>query len=462
VRVEVGVDAEDVDRRVDDAARRLGRELRIPGFRKGKVPPQVVVQRVGRTAVVEQALRDSLPEWYERAVLEAGISPVGDPQLNVGSLPETAGAPLEFSIEVSVRPKARLGRYKGLEVGRAEPEVPDEAIQAELERLREGFGSLNPVDRAAKEGDHVLIDYRGEVDGEPFEGGEGRDELAELGAGRLLEEFERGLIGASAGDERSIEVPFPEDYRAEQLAGRTASFTVTVKEVREKDLPALDDDFAADASEFDTLAELRADIEAKLRQALERRAEDQFREAAVDAAVAEASVELPDDIVAARAAEMWERVERSLAARGVNPEAYLRMQGKSREELIAEARPEAEQALKREAVLEAIAEEEGIEVSEDEMLAALASGPDHEGHEHDSRELLERLKGTGRDALLREDLRLRKAVDLIAEHAKPIPIERAEARERLWTPEKEAERKPDEGPETADTGEPGKLWTPGR
>jgi trigger factor len=462
VRVEVGIEAEDVDRRIDDAAKRLGRELRTPGFRKGKVPPQIVLQRVGRAAVMEQALRDALPEWYERAVLDSGISPVGDPQLDVGSFPESAGSPLEFSIEVAVRPGAKLGDYKGLEVGRAEAEVPTEAVDAELSRLREGFASLNPVERAAREGDHLLIDYRGSVDGEAFEGGEARDELIELGGGRLLDDFDQGLAGASAGEERSIEVNFPDDYGAEQLAGRTAAFTVTVKEVREKEMPELDDEFAADASEFDTLDELRADIEAKLRPVLERQAEEQFRQAAVDAAAEEATVELPDDVVAARAEEMWERVERSLAARGISAETYLQMQGRTREELIAEARPEAERALKREAVLEAIADAEGIEISEEEMLAALADSPDHEGHEHDPAEMLDRLRETGRDALLREDLRLRAATDFIAEHAKPIPLERAEARERLWTPEKEAERTAEEPERSAEeTGEPGKLWTPG-
>jgi trigger factor len=462
VRVEVGVEAEDVDRRVEDAARRLGRELRIPGFRKGKVPPQIVLQRVGRAAVMEQALRDALPEWYERAVLDSGISPVGDPQLDMGAVPESAGAPLEFSIEVAVRPKANLGQYKGLEVGRAEPEVPAETVDAELERLREGFGSLNPVDRPAREGDNLLIDYRGVVDGEPFEGGEGRDELIELGGGRLLEDFERGLAGASATEQHTIEVEFPDDYAAEQLAGKTATFTVDVKEVREKELPPLDDEFAADASEFDTLEELRSNIESRLREAFERRSEDQFREAAVDAAVAEASVELPEDVVAARAQEMWERIERSLSARGVSPETYLQMQGRNRGELIEDARPDAERALKREAVLEAIVAAEGIEVTEEEMLAALANSPDHEGHEHDPSELLERLRQTGRDALLREDLRLRKAIDLIAENAKPIPIERAEARERLWTPEKEAERRAGEGERSEGAkDEPGTLWTPG-
>jgi trigger factor len=446
VRVEVDVDAADFDRRVERAARGLGSELRIPGFRKGKVPAQVVIQRVGREAVMEEALREALPEWYERALLETGVIPVGDPKLDVAGLP-SEGKPLSFSIEVAVRPEARLGSYSGLEVGKAEPEVPEEAVNAELERLREGFGSLRPVERAARAGDSLLVDYRGEIDGEPFEGGETRDFLLELGAEGLLEGFDEALTGAQAGDEREVQVRFPDDYRPERLAGKDATFTVDVKEVREKQLPELDDEFAAQASEFDTLAELREDIAAKIREALEHRAEDEFRQAAVDAAVEQATVEVPDDVVTARATDMWERVERSLQGRGISPEAYLRMQNRSREELIGDAKPEAEQALKREAVLAAIADKEGIEVSDEDLVESLR----HTAEEHENttpEKLLERLRSQGRDGLLGEELRLRKAANLVAEAAKPIPKERADAREKLWTPEKER------GPE-------GGLWTPG-
>ncbi len=446
VRVEVDVDAADFDRRVERAARGLGSELRIPGFRKGKVPPQVVIQRVGREAVMEEALREALPEWYERALLETGVIPVGDPKLDVAGFP-SEGKPLSFSIEVAVRPEAKLGSYTGLEVGRAEPEVPEEAVNAELERLREGFGSLRPVERAARAGDSLLVDYRGELDGEPFEGGEARDFLLELGAEGLLEGFDEALTGAQAGDERGVQVRFPDDYRPEQLAGQDATFKVDVKEVREKQLPELDDEFAAQASEFDTLAELREDIGAKIRDALEHRAEDEFRQAAVDAAVEQATVEVPDDVVTARATDMWERVERSLQGRGISPEAYLRMQNRSREELIGDAKPEAEQALKREAVLAAIADKEGIEVSDEELVESLR----HTAEEHENttpEKLLERLRSQGRDGLLGEELRLRKAADVVAESAKPIPKGQAEAREKLWTPEKE--RVPEGG-----------LWTPG-
>jgi trigger factor len=444
VRVEVDIEPDAVEQRVDRAARRLGSEMRVPGFRKGKVPPQLVIQRVGREAVLEQALQDSLPEWYERALLEAGITPVGDPELKLPSLPG-AGEELSFSIEVSIRPKAKLGHYAGLEVGRAEVDVPEEAVQAELDRLREGFANLNPVDRAAKAGDLVLIDYSGTVDGEPFEGSEAADLMVELGSEMVLTEFDRALEGRSAGDVLEVEVVFPDDHRPEHLAGKRAVFKVSVKEVREKELPELDDAFAADASEFETLDELRDEIRARVAAALQERIEAEFREAAVDAAADGARIELPKELVHARAHEMWERLGRSLSARGVNPQSYLQMQGKSREEMITDLEPEAERALRREATLAAVAEAEGIAVTEQEMLEALGPG---EGDEAPER-LLEGLRASGRDAILREDLRLRKSIDLIAESAKPIPKEQAAAREKLWTPEKEREE-----------GKRPGLWTP--
>lgn len=446
-RVEVEVDASDVDKKIERAARGLAGEIRIPGFRKGKVPPAVVVQRIGREAVLEQAMRESLPEWYERALLDSGISPVGDPKLEVTAMPGE-GEPLGFSIEVGVRPVAKLGDYTGLEVGRAVAEVPAEAIDAELDRLREGSARLDTVERPAGEGDFLLVDFRGEIGGEPFEGGEAHDYLLELGGGQLVPGFEEGLSGATAGEERDVEVSFPPDYRPERLAGQDATFHVTVKEVREKILPDLDDDFAAEASEFDSLEELRQDIREKLAEAFERQADAAFREAAVDAAVEQARVEVPEDIVAARAEERWERVERGLSARGMNPESYLRVQGKTRSEVIDEARPDAERELKREAVLAAVADAEQIQVTDQELLEALAHSAEHESTT--PQKLLERLRSAGRDALLREDLRMRKAVDVIAESAQPIPVEQAEARERIWTPEKER---------TA-AGEGG-LWTPG-
>jgi trigger factor len=288
--------------------------------------------------------------------------------------------------------------------------------------------------------------------------------MVELGGGRLLEDLEQGMRGAGPGEQRDIDVAFPDDYPAEHLAGKTASFAVTVKEVREKKLPELDDEFAADASEFDTLAELRADIEEKLRQVFDRRADELFRTAAVDAAVDAAEVDLPDEIVDARADEMVDRFLRQMEARGISREDFLRIQEGGEERLRADAKPDAERALKREAVMKAIADAEQLDVSEEEMLAALDPGPGHEDHGHDPPEkVLAQLRESGRDAVLREDLRLRKAVDFVVSSAKPIAMEQAEARERLWTPEKgrDSEAKGDDTGSDA-PAEPGKLWTPGR
>ena len=451
--VAVEVPAEEVGKATARAARAMAKEMRMPGFRAGKAPTSLVVQRLGFGAVLQEAIREALPEWYERALFESGVSPIGDPSIEMVSTPEAEGQPLEFKFEVGVRPSAQLGDYKGLEVGKEEKEVPDEIVDTEVDRIREGFARLEPVERAAVEGDSLLIDFEGFVDGSAFQGGAAEDYLLALGSGQLIEGFEEQLVGAAAGEEREVEVTFPGDYQAEHLAGKEAVFKVKVKEVREKILPELDDEFAADASEFETLEELRADIREKVGAALGSRAEEDFRVAAIDAAVDAAAVDVPDELATARATERWERMERQLVGRGMDPAAFLQMQGKTREELIEESKPDAERELRREAVVVAIADAEGIDVSEEEMVEALEHSAEHERTTADK--LLERLRRTGRDAVVREDIRARKAIELVADSAKPIPQaeaderkDKAEAAEKIWTPEKEREKA-------------GGLWTPG-
>jgi trigger factor len=447
VRIAATVPAAAVEERLQAAAGSFAREMKVPGFRKGKVPPQLVLQRIGREAVMEEALREGLPGWYELALIGSGVAPVGDPQLDMPE-PPAEGDALEFTIEVGVRPVAELGDYRGIEVGRAEPEVPPEAIDAEIERMREGLAALDPVERAAADGDFLLIDYAGTIDGEAFEGGAATDFLLELGSDTLIEGFNEQLAGGAAGETRTVAVTFPDDYGAEHLAGKDASFEVAVKEVREKRLPELDDEFAAENTDFDTLAELRDDIESRLAHQAEHRIEHQFHDAAIDAAVANATVDVPDEIAAARATEIWERVERSLQQRGMDPATYLQIQGKDREEAIADAREDAETGLRREAVLAAVAAAEAIEVSEDELLEALAPPAGEKGKPE---KLLKRIRSEGREPLLVEEIRMRKAADLIVAEAKPIPMDRAEAREKLWTPA---------GGEGAGAAA-GDLWTPG-
>jgi trigger factor len=453
VRVQVSVEPKAVDAALNEAAHQLGRDLKLPGFRQGKVPTPVVIQRMGRQAVLDEAVRRSLPDWYAKAVADAGVVAVGEPKVDIADLPEKGGA-LEFTFEVGVRPKAKLGKYQGLEVGRREPTVEAEEVDAEIQRLRESLASLETVEREAAEGDFVVLDFVGKIDGEPFEGGEARGFLLELGSGQLIEGFERQLEGATAGDERNVEVSFPEDYRTEALAGKDATFDVTVKEVKEKRLPELHDDLAVEAGGFDSLDELRADVEEKLRRHDEAHVEREFREAAVDAAVAGAKVDISHELLHAKAHEMWAETARRLQAQGLDPAGYLQMLGKDEEEFVTEHEDDARTALARESVLAAIVEAEEIEVTDEDLLDALreaATDPDgKKPSEKSIRRMFERARGSGRDDLLREDIAMRKAVDLLVEGAKPIAVEKAKAREKLWTPDKEA------GEESA------QLWTPGK
>jgi trigger factor len=450
VRVEAEVPPAEVERSLERAARALGRDMRLPGFRKGKVPPPVIIQRMGRETVLDEAVRGQLGRWYIDAIGAAGIHPVGEPQLDVGDLPGE-GQPLQFTIEIGVRPTARLGRYEGVEVGRREATADEEAIAGELDALRERMARLDTVDAPAGSGDFVVMDFLGAIDGVPFAGGEGRDQLIELGSGNLVPGFEDQLEGARAGEQRTVTITFPDDYPAEELSGRTADFAVTVKEVKRKELPELDDDFASDAAGFDTLQELREDIAAKLREADERRLQGEFREAVLDAVVAESQIEVPEALVDARARELWERMLHSLSHRGITKDAYLQMAGKSEEELLAEARPDAEQALRRDAVIGAVIEAEGIEASDSDVLDALQVSAARERTTPEK--LRARLEKAGRLDDLREELAQRLAVEFLAERARPLTVEQARARDKLWTPEKDEAR--------AGVPEAQRIWTPG-
>jgi trigger factor len=449
VRVDVEVESGALEREMETAAAAIGKEMRVPGFRSGKVPAQVVIRQVGRDAVLDEAVRRGLPAWYEEAIQEAGVTTVGDPKIDLADLP-AKGSPLAFSFEVGVVPPARLGEYRGVEVGRREPLASADEVQTELDRLRESLASLETVERDAADGDFVVMDFVGRADGEEFAGGDARGHVAELGAGRLIPGFEEQLRGVAAGEQREVKLTFPDDYQAGHLAGKDAVFAVDVKEVKEKRLPELDDDFAVEAGGYDSLAELRAEIEERIKEAEERAIEGEFREAAVDAVVARSKIEIPHELVHSKAHEMWHRTARRLAAQGVDPQRYLELAGKTEEELAVESESDAEVALKREAVLAAIVDAEGIEVSDDEVNEALRAAAPPDASEKQLKRALKRARSQGADDALREDIAMRKAVDLVVEHAKPIPVEQAAAREALWTPEKE-----ESGARS------GEIWTPG-
>jgi trigger factor len=420
VRVAAEVTPQEVQRRVNEAAGKLGRDLRMPGFRKGKVPAPVVIQRVGREAVLDDAVRATLPRWYVEAIDEAGLKTVGEPDVELGDLP-AEGQPLTFTIEIGVRPTATIGDIAKIDVTKREAEVDDAAVDEQVETLRQQLGRLETVEKAAENGDYVVIDFKGSIDGDDderdyFSGGEGRDHLLELGSGQFIPGFEEQLVGLKAGDEKVVELTFPEDYgSAPHLAGQPAQFEITVNEVKAKQLPELDDDFATEAGGFDTVDELREDIASRMREADERKIEAEFREAALDAVVEGATVEIPDSLIDARSKELWDQMLHSLSHRGITKDAYLRIAQKTEDELLAEARPDAEQALRREAVLAAVIEAESIEPSDGDILDALQDSALQEGTKPEK--LRKRLEQQGRLDDLVEDLAQRQAVELLAERA---------------------------------------------
>jgi len=417
VKIEAQVAPGEISRRIDQTARKLGKDFKLPGFRKGKVPPALVIKQIGREAVLDEAIRDALSRWYVQALDVSGIVPVGDPDLDLGDMPGE-GEPLGFTIEIGVRPVATLGEYKGVEAAKPDAEPTEEAIDAEVDQLRQRMARLETVERAADEGDFVVMDYEGSIDGEVFEGGTGRDQMVEIGSGQLIPGFEEQLKGSSAGDDVTVELTFPDDYQAEHLAGKAASFAVAVKEIKTKELPELDDDFASDAAGFDTLAELREDLAGKLREGLESRAEGQYREAVLDAVVANATVEVPEALVDARAKEMWERMLHSLSHQGISREMYMQISGQDEAAVLEQAKPDAEQGLRRDAVIAAVVEAENIEPSDGDVLDVLQASATRENMAVEK--LRDKLEQQGRLAEIKDDLAQRQALDFLVEHATAV------------------------------------------
>ena len=435
VRLEVEVPEADVQHAMEHAASDLAASLRIPGFRKGKAPVRVVAARVGREALWEEAVRSHLDGWFWNAAATSGVRPVANPEVDVGDGVPEEGEGFRFTATVSVVPKPGLADWSQLEVGVPEAEVPEELVDAELESLRAAVAQLSPVDdRPAQPGDVAVIDMEGAEIGTTQ-----RDYVVEIGSGRLVDEIEAALVGMSP--EESKEVEF------ELLDDRKATVGVTVRGVKERVLPPLDDDLAQAASEFETLPELRADIEARLREQLEVELELKLRQDAVDALVAASTFDSLEPMVERRTAELAAGFVRSIERRGLSLEVYLSMTGQTQDQIVARLRAEAEQALKRELALDAVADQLGLEVSDEEIETLVRQEAEEAGEDPDA--LLVSARESAGFEQLRGDLRMRKALDAVVEGVERIPIELARAREKLWTPEKE--KAPTEM----------KIWTPG-
>jgi trigger factor len=435
VRLEVEVPEEDVRQAIEHAALDLAGSLRVPGFRKGKVPTRVVAARLGRDALWQEAVRSHLDGWFWSAAQTSGIRPVANPEVDLGGEPPAEGDPFHFTATVAVAPKPEVPDWTGIEVPAPEPEVPADLVDAELERLRLAVAELAPVEgRPAQVGDTVVIDLTGAEAGTTQ-----KDYVVEIGSGRLVDEIEAALVGMSAGATKPVEFELAE--------GERAAVNVVLKEIKEKVLPPLDDELARAASEFDTLADLRADVEGRLREQLEADLEARFREDAVDALAARTDVNGLEPLVERRTADLATGLVRSLERRGIPFESFLIMTGQDEQQVVTRLREEAEQALRRELVLEAVAEKLGVEVSDEEIEALVREQAEESGD--DTEEVVRSLRETAGFEQLRADLRLRKALDEIIAGVKRIPVDLARAREKLWTPEKEK------------AGAKMNIWTPG-
>jgi len=431
----VEVPEEAVKHALEHAASDLAESLRIPGFRKGKAPVRVVAARVGREALWEEAVRSHLDGWFWSAAATSGVRPIANPEVEVADGPPSDGETFRFTATVAVVPKPTLGDWKELEVAAPEPEVPADVVEAELERLREMAAELAPVEhRSAQPDDVVVLDLDGEQIGTTQ-----RDYVVEVGRGRLVDEIESALVGMTAGETREVEFELADDT--------TASVEVTAKEIKEKVLPPLDDELAQAVSEFETLAELRSDIEGQLREQLDTELELLLRQNAADALVDASSFDSLDPMVERRTAELASGFVRSIERRGVPLETYLAMTGQSQEQIVERLRGEAESSLKRELVLDAVADELGLAVSDEEIETLIREQAEEAGEDPEA--VLVSARESAGFEQLRGDLRMRKALDEVIKGVKRIPVELARAREKLWTPEKE------KGPTET------KIWTPG-
>jgi trigger factor len=430
VRLTVDVPAHDMHHAVEHAAADLASSVRIPGFRRGKVPRPILLQRVGKERLYSEAVESHIGGWFWDAATRARVNPIAQPEYDY-ELPSSDGDDWRFSATVEVQPKPEPADWTQLEVPKHEVEVPQEAVDAELEALQRSVGELVPVSsRGASDGDTAVVDVVAD------DGAAQRDLVVELGSGRLVEEIENGIRGLDVGGSREIAYELGD--------GSTRRATVTLKELKEKVLPPLDDELARSASEFDTFDELRSDVEGRLREQVADEVDGIFRAAAIDELVRASNVNATGPLVEARTRELISGLARSLQSRGIDANTYFSVTGQSPEALEQRLRAEASQSVGRELVLEAVADKLGLVVTDDEIRQEL-----RDAGEEDS-EIDDFVAQGGADRV-RDDLRLKKALDRVASEVKPIAPELHEARESIWTPEQEKEQ-----------AQPGaKLWTPG-
>lgn len=411
----IEVEAAKVNEGLDAAFKKVVKQVNVPGFRKGKMPRGMFEKRFGVESLYQDALDFILPEAYAKAIEETGIDPIDRPEIDVEQMEK--GKDLVFTAKVQVKPEVKLGDYKGLEVEKMETEVTAEDVEAELTSLQEKQAELAvKEDGKAEEGDTVTMDFEGFVDGEAFEGGQAENYSLELGSGQFIPGFEEQLVGVAAGEEKEVEVNFPEEYHAAELAGKPATFKVKVHEIKAKELPALDDEFAKDADEeVETLAELKEKIEKRLQESKKNEAETAVRETLVNKASDNAEVEIPEVMVKAEVDRMMQEFEQRLQMQGMNLDLYFQFSGQSEEDLRGQMTEDARKRVRTNLTLEAIAAAENLEVTDEEAEEEVNKMAEQYNMTADN--IKQALGGLD---TLKADLKVRKAVEFLVENSKTV------------------------------------------
>lgn len=368
MQFEVEVEAAQFTHAIDAAFKSLSQRTTIPGFRRGKAPRFLFERHYGKQSLIQEAVEQLLPRSYSEAVAQGDVEPIDQPEIELVQVEE--GKPFIFKGKVQVRPEVALGKVSGFGIEKPSGEVSEEKVNEQIESLRDRMATLVTDESGeVKEGAFAVIDFEGFVDDVAFEGGKGENYTLEIGSGQFIPGFEEQLVGAKVGETRDVKVTFPEQYHAEHLAGKEALFKVTVKETKRKELPELNDEFAAEVSRFQTLQELRADIENRLKESATANAEQEYRNAIVEAVANDAQVELPEVMVHNRVHEMIHDFEHSLARQGYSLELWSQATGKTHDDLHHEFEAPAKQGVKNDLVLAAVAKREGIKVTEADLEA---------------------------------------------------------------------------------------------
>ncbi|MCM1125720.1 MAG: trigger factor [Lachnospiraceae bacterium] len=413
-KLTIETSAEELEKALENAYQKNKNKISIPGFRKGKVPRQMIEKMYGPAIFYEDAANALIPQEYEKALDECEEDIVSSPEIDVTQIEK--GKPFIFTATVALKPEVKLGKYKGVKVDKADTEVTDEEVDAEINRERENNArNIEVTDRAVKDGDMTVLDFEGFIDGEAFEGGKGENYPLTIGSGTFIPGFEEQLIGAELNQEVEVNVTFPEDYQAAELQGKPAVFKCTVKEIKEKELPELDDEFASEVSEFETLAEYKADVKDKLTEKKVKEAKDAKEAAVIEAIVSDSEIEIPGPMLETQKRQMVDEFAQRMQMQGLSMEQYFQFTGATYDKMIEQVEPQAERRIRSRLVLEAIAKAEKIEAGEEEYEEELKSMAEVYQKEVDEiREMLPEKSA----AQIKQDIAVRKAAEFVVEHAK--------------------------------------------